>query len=176
MTEDKQIGPVGVFFILVLPMAVIFVLSVGVVGALSVWPAVAAWRTAGWVETPCVITEAAYRDKVFSSGPTGMRHSYEANVLDRFAFQYSWDGQTYTSRRVHLAGYLYFRTPDGHKPRAGQRGHCYVNPDAPVEAVYRREFTWKYFWTGIIVGGAGMLVSGVAIRVALRGPKNKNRL
>lgn len=128
-----------------IPFGLIFMmagLGVGIfyLGLLSRW-----YEVRGWEEVPCFIESSALQERV-SRDSDGSSTMYEVEA----AYRYEYNGRSYEGNEVSLSmgadslGDYHervFSILDEHR-REGRPFRCYVNPDAPEEAVLFREARW----------------------------------
>jgi hypothetical protein len=114
-----------------------------------------------WVETPCVVDSS--REVIRRSGSHGATYYIEV------VYHYSFDGRTYTSKRYLFSASSsvqsrVLRIVKQHPP--GTRTVCYVNPNAPTEAVMLRGLNPEMGFGAIglpflLLGGAGLYFATV---------------
>ena len=109
-----------------------------------------------WVETPCVVESS--KEDVRRSGSHGAAYYIEV------VYHYSFGGRTYTSKRYLFAASSSVQSRvrgivKEYPP--GKRTVCYVNPNAPAEAVIHRGLNPEMVWGVVglfflLLGGAGL--------------------
>lgn len=138
-----------------------FLVGVGLLYGLAIRPALQVLASHRWVETPCVIESSEVRS-----------HSGDSTTYSvALRYHYYFDGRAYSSERHH------FSTTSSSSGRKGKQAVvdrlppgtetvCYVNPEAPHEAVIDRGFQWELLlFAGFasifaVVGGLGILFAG----------------
>lgn len=119
---------VSFFFLFFLGMGLVFV---GLIGR-QVFSGLQTWT---WTKTRCQITRSAVRA---TEGRRGSNGTYSLDL----EYQYTFDGQNYSSTRHRLSSASFQdygkaqRLADTYQP--GSICICYVNPKAPGEAVLER--------------------------------------
>jgi len=128
----------------------------------------AEWRdAAGWAEAPAFILEAELERHSDDDGTTCETTAH---------YRYTYKDHTYESRHVSLhsgadnIGDFHERIYGELKPYIGSEVpfHCFVNPNAPAQALLYREMRWEmvafYLVFGIIFGGAGIAILFAGVR------------
>ena len=147
-------GCLRLFFLPFLGMGLFFLWLLTIQPA---WQSLAAQQ---WTPTPCVVESSQVKTHSSSDGPT-----YSIEVV----YRYFWEGREYTSKEYQFSG----GSSGGRKSKAlvvrrfppGTETTCYVNPNAPSEAVIHRGPNVEMAWGGIglifaLVGGLGLAFAG----------------
>lgn len=106
-----------------------------------------------WPEVPCVILDSRLQTHSDSDGGT----TYSPKIT----YEYSWQGQTYTSDRYQVSEYsssfrnAHQQVVDSY-PK-GRQAVCYVNPDEPNYAILDRSHA-PGMYLGLILGAVFTLV------------------
>ncbi len=96
------------------------------------------WASRAWVEVPCEVISSRVKSHRGSESTT-----YSVDVF----YRYAWEGREYQSNRFDVFGGSssgYAAKKDivaGYRP--GEEAVCFVNPEAPAEAVLRRGVGWS---------------------------------
>ncbi len=121
-------------------MGVLFIFIGGVLFVfIGLLPGLRLWRTQAWQPTPCSIISSTVRSHSSDDGTT-----YKVDIL----YEYRFGSQTLRSDRYDFAnwsssGYRSKREIVDHYHK-GSEAVCYVDPDAPAEAVLERGFRLTY--------------------------------
>ena len=117
-----------------------------------------------WSAVPCQITSS----DVVRRSAVGTRTVYKLDIR----YRYTFDDSTFTSDRFDAidddgsGGYdSKRRTADRYKP--GTTTTCYVNPEAPNEALIDRGFPARMWWGLIPIAGILICLPGLLLGAAL---------
>ncbi|HEX2642558.1 MAG TPA: DUF3592 domain-containing protein [Thermoanaerobaculia bacterium] len=163
----SAIGCLALFFL------VFFLAGAAALYFMVLRPARGLLASRSWVETPCQVEASRVGESSSSDGTT-----YRVEV----DYAYSFQGREYRSSRYDFLDF-YSSGYDGKaavvaRYPPGTRTLCYVNPEAPAEAVINRGLSWGWL-AGLVpllfiaVGGGGLLA---VIWSVFKGKKDPARL
>lgn len=155
--KSKELGN-GCLRLFFLPF---FLAGAGMLYGFTIRPALQILDSRGWVERPCVIESSKVRS-----------HSGDSTTYSvAMRYHYYFRGQSYTSERYRFS---IATSSSGRKGKQavvdryppGTETVCFVNPEAPHEAVIDRGWQWDFLIFGgfasifLVVGALGLLFAG----------------
>jgi hypothetical protein len=173
----SKLPPPAVMVCIWVFLGLFLIAGLGVVYFLTVRPLFQVIAARKWEQTPCIVDSSQVAAVLHTSNDTGGstrpvdRTTYRIEVV----YHYDFRGQRYTSDRYQFAvgstgGFLpKQRIVEQYPP--GTHTFCYVNPEAPAEAVIDRGMYggMALGLSGLVfvfVGGGGLAAVGRAVRSA----------
>ncbi len=155
--KSKQPGT-GCLRLFFLPF---FLVGTGLLYGFAIRPALQILDSQGWTQTPCVIESSEVR------AHRGDSTTYSVELR----YHYAFGGREYSADRYRFSS---FTSSSGREAKqavvdhypAGTETVCFVNPQAPQEAVIDRGWHWEFLLLGgfssifLVVGGLGILFAG----------------
>jgi hypothetical protein len=120
---SKQLSPAGQKVALAITCSIFIVVGLALWIPMFVVPVLDWNQMRSWREVPCTVLR----------GPAGLGQG----LSSVFAFRYEYDGETYESTEPGMGGIF---TPSVWTAKPGTVAVCYVNPRAPKQAVFNRDF------------------------------------
>ncbi len=155
---NKELGP-GCLRLFFLPF---FLVGAGMLYGFTIRPALQILDSHHWVPMACVIASSQVQAH---SGDDSTTYSVE------MSYRYTFEDRPYTSNRYHFSTTT---SSSGRQAKQavvdryppGTETICYVNPDAPYEAVIDRTWHWDLLIVGgfasifLLAGGLGIIFAG----------------